>query len=96
MRRLAPALLAMLAAAPLHAQTSWGVVATPSREIVFCDPQRDNVWRLDTTGRLSVLVPGTHCRTVVLAADGFVYGESVNDSTDSIDANTGGPRGSTM
>ena len=88
-------LAALLSAAPLRAQTSWGVAATTNNEIVFCDAQRDTVWKLNTAGALSVLLPDTHCRAAVLGVDGFVYGESVTGAS-SIAANSGGARDSTM
>jgi hypothetical protein len=78
----------LLLARPLSAQTSWGVVATTSNEIVFCDAQRDRVWKLDTSGRLSPVLTDTRCRTAVLAADGSVYGESVSAGTN-VDASSG-------
>lgn len=94
-RRALLAFAFLAAAAPAFAQTSWGVVATVTNEIVFCDPQRDRVWKLDTAGHLTVVLPNTHCRGAALGADGAVYGESVSGGT-AIDASARTSRDATV
>ena len=83
--------LALAFAWPALAQTAWGVAATVSNDVVFCDVRRDSVWKLDRNGHLSTVLTGTHCRGLAVSPDGFVYGERVNAGTH-MDASSGALR----
>src|SRR5262245_42624057 len=67
----AAAVLAMLFthAPAARAQTSWGIGPTASGELVFCDVQRDRVWKLDRTGTLTPVMPDTHCRNLAASVN---------------------------
>ncbi len=93
-RGLATGIL-VLAAVPAFAQSDWGVGVTPNNDVYFCDARRDQVWKLDTLGTLSVAIPNVHCRALVVGPDGAVYGESV-DAGSRVDVSSQQFRGSAL
>ncbi len=82
MRRASIRLVMMAAATVLatrsiaFAQTSWGIGVTSTGVIVFCDPGRSTVWRIEPDGTRSAALTGITCRAVVSSTDDAVYGEA--------------------
>lgn len=73
---LLAALLAFLAA-PMQAQSGWGLAPDGRGGFVFCDLSRDEVWHLDAERHLVRLATQTHCHNLVPGYDGNVYGEDI-------------------
>lgn len=66
-----------LVASPTAAQQSWGIGVLKTGAIVFCDPGRNTVWKVDPDGTRTAALSGVNCRAVVSAPDGNVYGEAI-------------------
>ena len=71
--------LALLIALPALAQAhpAWGIVVAPEGTVYFSDTERNRIWMLTTAGRLRVIANKQHTHSMFLAADGYLYGESV-------------------
>ena len=80
--------LALAMPTPAFAQSSWGVAVTATRDVIFCDVRRDRVMRFSPDGALTEVLADTHCRSLALAPDGFVYGESAGRASQ-VDVTTG-------
>ena len=79
MRRLIGAAifaLLSLAAGNAAAHPGTGIVVDTAGRVFFTDLQQ--IWRIDRDGSLRVVVPGKHCHTLALAADGTLSGEHVS------------------
>ena len=58
------------------AQNSWGIGVLKNGAIIFCDPERDTIWRVDPDGRRTAVAASVTCRAVVTGPDGTIYGEA--------------------
>jgi len=58
-------------------QSSWGLAVAGDGTIVFCDIERDRVWRFVPGKRREVLLEKTHCHNLAGGYDGRVYFEDV-------------------
>ena len=58
------------------AQTGWGL-AVQDGAFTFTDLTRGRIARVESDGRLRVLIPDVHCHNLAPGYDGFIYGESV-------------------
>ena len=74
---LMPLAVAAIATPPAHANSVASVAVSPRSEVYFSDYVRNRIWRLDTSGRLTVVLTGRHTHHLVLGPDSSLFGEHV-------------------
>ena len=68
-------LLCSLTSGVISADPGTGLVVLRDSCVVFGDPARNLVWRIDARGRVSVLVRGKHVHRLRLDRDGAIVSE---------------------